>query len=101
MAQFEAVCDWCQKTVPSGTEIAIERSEGTEDEFSWEAFFCSNDHASLWVASPVEPIPQTTGAMTWGERALDTVLPVILMAILVLFSIGAVVSARWVLGLIF
>ena len=101
MAQFQAVCDWCETTIPAGSEINIERCEATEDELSWEAFFCSNQHASLWVADPVEPIAQTPVEPTWGDRVLDTFLLGILMAIFVLFVVGAVVSLHWLVGLIF
>lgn len=101
MAEFEAVCDWCQQKIPAGSQVNIDRYEGSEDEFSWDAYFCSNEHASLWVANPVEPIAQTPAETTWGDRFLDAFFVGMLVTILALFVIGAVVSVRWLFGLIF
>lgn len=101
VAQFRAVCDWCKTTIPAGSEINIDRYEGTETEFAWEAFFCSNEHASMWVANPVEPIAQTSADSTWGDRAIGVFLLGVVLTFLALFVVGAVVSVRWLFGLIF
>lgn len=101
VSQFRAVCDWCKTAIPAGSEINIDRYEGAEDEFSWEAFFCSNEHASMWVANPVEPIAQTPAESTWGDRAIGAFLLGMLLTFLVLFAVGAVVSVHWLFGLFF
>lgn len=95
MPEIELVCDWCKEAIPPHKEINIDRYEGTEDEFMWEVVFCSNEHASLWVANPVAPVSQPPGKTTWGDRGCAVTFFGVLLIILVLSGIGAVASARW------
>lgn len=95
MREIELICDWCKEVIPSHKEVNIDRYEGSEDEFQWEAVFCSNEHASLWVASPVEPISQLPTEITWGDRGCAITFFGLLLIFLVLCGIGAVVAARW------
>ena len=76
-------------------EINIDRYEGTEGEFVWEVVFCSNEHASSWVANPTAPATQAPGETMWSDRGCAVAFFGVLLIILLLTGVGAVVSARW------
>lgn len=94
MSEEQLSCDWCSALIPLHEEINIVRFEESEEEFAWEAVFCRDEHASLWVANPKAPVERPGRASDSSPGCLLALL-LVLVLLLVLLGIGAITALRW------